>query len=158
MDPDFSDNISFYLAYTACVVLFFFSVRLFFKHVLSCSEIVAVTAVALSHHIAVVAYSVLYNDAYLTLLHAGILFNTDGCGALSLRTDQVYYTGIFAVVYLAMDSVYAILMPAWRGEKRIDALLLFHHINGVALISCALFAGHGLYMVRQRAPQWPASC
>lgn len=150
------DSDHFYLKFTVCVVISFYSVRFFCKYILLWSEVITVTTMALLHHALVVIFSICFNSPYLSILQDGFLFRIADCSALSFHTDEVYYTGIIGIVYLALDSVYAIITPASRGEKPIDWLLLFHHFNGVVLIFCALYAGHGLYMVNTTV-HWEAN-
>lgn len=140
----------FHLQYGICVIIFFFSIRFFLKYALRWRELNAVTTIALIHHMSVVLYSLFWNSSFFWILHDGVMLNTVDCGPLSHSNQEIYFSGIFGIVYLAMDSYYAILAPAFRGEKKVDWLLLFHHFNGVVLIYCALHSNHGLYMVSEQ--------
>ena len=136
----------FCILYGMCCAAFFFLIRYTMKNMLNFSEIIAVTAVAVTHHIIVVLYSLVLNSSYMSILQEGIQFNTTDCSPLFHSNDQVYYSGIFAIVYLTIDSYYGIIAPATDGVP-LNWLMLFHHVNGVVLIACSLYARHGLYMV-----------
>jgi hypothetical protein len=104
-----------------------------------------VTCCALIHHVFVVGFSVLYNKSYMKILQDGIMFRTADCSVLAHETSEIYYSGIFCIVYLAIDTYYGILAPTARA-KNLDYLLLYHHVNGIVLMTCSIYWKHGLYM------------
>lgn len=132
--------------YAVSVVVFFVALKIIFSQLLKLSDVVATAYISLIHHCAVVGYSLCFNYSYMQMLHDGFRLAIDTCSPLKHSTSEIYQSGLFSVVYLFFDSIYGLYLQDDGNKNKIDKLLLFHHLNGVVLISAALKAQHGQYM------------
>lgn len=78
----------------------------------------------------------------MELLHDSLVFNTNSCFPISYTTPYIYYSGIFTTIYFLFDVYYDLIR-----KPRENALLFFHHTNGIVLTYMSLFYAHGSYMV-----------
>lgn len=98
--------------------------------------------ISLVHHVGVTVYCLHFNYSFMPLLHSSFHSSVLPCDTSLFSTPQIYYSGIFTIVYLAFDMVLDLLPDISKNK-----LLIFHHINGVVLVSYALLTHHGEYMV-----------
>lgn len=98
--------------------------------------------VSLFHHVTICAYSFLKNFQFMILLQSSFQSVSLPCDTSLFSTHQIYYSGIFTIVYLAYDTIFDLFRSPSKNK-----LLIFHHFNGVFLVSYALLAHYGQYMV-----------
>ena len=128
-------------AFTGGCVLFFYSIQYFLSSMkLPQTQISCI--ISFVHHITVTAYCLCYNYSFMTLLHSSFLASVLPCDARLYTTPFVYFSGIFTIVYLAFDMLYDLMRNASKNK-----LLIFHHINGVVLVTYSLTHHYGQYMV-----------
>ena len=125
----------------ALSILFFSAIQwVLSRKGLSQKEISCITS--LIHHTMVTIYCFCWNYSFIDLLNSSFSTFPISCDTTLYSTPYTLFSGIFTVVYLSFDAVYD-LAPDVSKNK----LLIFHHVNGVVLISCALVASYGEYMI-----------
>jgi hypothetical protein len=98
--------------------------------------------VSMIHHIVVTFYCIVYNFSYMEILQDSFKSELLSCDVLQHSTPPIYYSGIFTITYLAFDCVFDLSTNVMSNK-----LLIFHHLNGVGLVSYALYTHYGEYMV-----------
>ena len=106
------------------------------------SNSVACSIISLVHHVVVSVACFSANVSFLKVLNDGITFQTDSCDPIRYATNPLAYVGTFSVAYLLLDSIFD-LIPHWNNNK----LMIFHHLNGIVLISISINTQYGQYMV-----------
>lgn len=130
------------LPYTILVLIFFVCLRFLCINILKCSNALTCSIISFLHHVIVTAYSLIFNPSFTQLVYNGLLFNINSCDHLKHNTPELYYSGIFTVIYLAQDTWFDLLNNPSQNK-----LLIYHHINGVFLVAYSLIMEHGGYMV-----------
>lgn len=128
-------------AFTVGCVLFFSTLQCFLRWK-KVPQTQASCFISLVHHLAVTIYCLRINHPFMTLLHSSFLSSTLPCEARLFSTPFIYFSGIFTIIYLIFDMVLDLLPNISKCK-----LLIFHHINGVVLISYSLTTHYGEYMV-----------
>lgn len=131
-----------HLAVYALLCCAFFLILYFSLRAFRVERTVACCIVSMIHHIIVTFYCIVYNYSYMDILHDSFKFGNLSCDTLQHSTPPIYYSGIFTITYLAFDCLFDL-----SRNVNSNKLLIFHHINGVGLVSYALYTHYGEYMV-----------
>jgi hypothetical protein len=125
-----------------CASLLLYGIRYYLMAFKKMSNSNTCCLMSLLHHAIVSIASFSVNISFLGLLTKGITFQTDQCEPLYFATNSLAYTGTFSVAYLLFDTIFD-LMPKWSENK----LMIFHHINGIVLISISVNTMYAQFMV-----------
>lgn len=125
-----------------CAAVLLYGIRYYLMTFKKLSNSNTCCLISLLHHMIVSIASFSVNISFLRLLMKGIAFQTDQCEPLHYATNSLAYTGTFSVAYLLLDTIFD-LIPKWNENK----LMIFHHINGIVLISISVNTLYGQFMV-----------